>query len=194
MKCTNFLLFIGSIYNSKRRNINGNKRLYNKNLPNLNWNILPQIFEENEVELTEEIEAYLRNTPENTNNAILEELLNSTPQSDLVFEFDGNFTYQSGNLSAGVDNREDIYPFLSKIKNGDKSMVTVGNHTASGKVTIQDYHGAPLFTCSILDDNFIKAWNGTYRLNGEEIESSGISVTLHGETAITEHIKIEIID
>ena len=38
-----------------------------KNLTNLNWNILPQIFEENDVELTEEIEAYLRNTPENTN-------------------------------------------------------------------------------------------------------------------------------
>ena len=165
-----------------------------KNLPNLNWNILPQIFEENSVELTEEIEAYLRNTPENTNNAILKELLNSTSQSDLIFEFDGNFTYQSGNLSAGVDNREDIYPFLSKIKNGDKSMVTVGNHTASGKVTIQDYHGAPFFTCPILDDNFIIQWGGTYRLNGEEVELSNISVTLHGETETTGHVKIEIID
>jgi len=34
-----------------------------KNLPSLNWNILPQIFEENGVELTEEIEAYLKKTP-----------------------------------------------------------------------------------------------------------------------------------
>lgn len=165
-----------------------------KNLTNLNWNILPQIFEENNVELTEEIEAYLRNTPENTNNAILNELLNSTSQSGLVFEFDGDFTYKSGNLSAAVDNREDIYLFLSKIKNGDESKVTVGDHTASGKVTIADYHGAPFFTCSILGDNFIKAWNGTYRLNGEEVESSGISVVLHGETATTGHVKIEIID
>ena len=42
-----------------------------KNLPSLNWNILPQIFEENNVELTEEIEVYLRNTPENTNWNVL---------------------------------------------------------------------------------------------------------------------------
>ena len=43
------------------------KEYINKNLPNLNWNILPQIFEENEVELTEEIKTYLKNTPWNTN-------------------------------------------------------------------------------------------------------------------------------
>lgn len=83
-----------------------------KNLTNLNWNILPQIFEENSVELTEEIETYLRNTPENTNNAILKELLNSTSQSGLIFEFDGDFIYKSGNLLAEVENREDIYSFF----------------------------------------------------------------------------------
>ena len=43
------------------------KEYINKNLLNLNWNILPQIFEENEVELTEEIKTYLKNTPWNTN-------------------------------------------------------------------------------------------------------------------------------
>ena len=41
---------------------------------------------------------------------------------------------------------------------------------------------------------FIKNWAGTYRLNGEEIELSDISVVLHGETETTEHVKIEIID
>ena len=45
-----------------------------KNFPSLNWNILPQIFAENGVEMNEEIEAYLRNTPENTNWSILEQL------------------------------------------------------------------------------------------------------------------------
>ena len=39
----------------------------NKNLTGLNWNILPQIFESEGVELTEEIERYLRETPKNTN-------------------------------------------------------------------------------------------------------------------------------
>ena len=38
-----------------------------KNLPNLNRNILPQIFESEGVELTEDIEKYLRETPGNTN-------------------------------------------------------------------------------------------------------------------------------
>ena len=49
-----------------------------KNLPNFNWNILPQIFEENGVEMNEEIKAYLRNTPENTNWSIFEEILEAT--------------------------------------------------------------------------------------------------------------------
>ena len=43
------------------------KDYINKNLPNLNWNILPQIFEDEGVELTEEIKAYLKETPGNTN-------------------------------------------------------------------------------------------------------------------------------
>lgn len=38
-----------------------------ENLPNLNWNILPQIFEAEGVELTEGIKAYLKETPKNTN-------------------------------------------------------------------------------------------------------------------------------
>ena len=38
-----------------------------KNLANLNWNILPQIFESEGVELTEEIKRYLKETPKNTN-------------------------------------------------------------------------------------------------------------------------------
>lgn len=45
----------------------------NKNLSNLNWNILPQIFESEGVELTEDIEKYLRETPGNTNPAILKD-------------------------------------------------------------------------------------------------------------------------
>ncbi len=53
-----------------------------KNLPNFNWNILPQIFEENGVEMNEEIEAYLRNTPGNTNWSILEQLGGSGSESD----------------------------------------------------------------------------------------------------------------
>lgn len=56
------------------------KEYINKNLPNLNWNILPQIFEENEVELTEEIKTYLKNTPWNTNWNII----NSISEKDNI--------------------------------------------------------------------------------------------------------------
>ena len=57
------------------------KDYINKNLTNLNWNILPQIFEENDVELTEEIEAYLRNSPENTNWNVLDGMSGSGEES-----------------------------------------------------------------------------------------------------------------
>lgn len=59
-----------------------------KNFPSLNWNILPQIFEENGVEMNEEIEAYLRNTPENTNWSILEQLGGSGGSSEGKLLFD----------------------------------------------------------------------------------------------------------
>lgn len=55
-----------------------------KNLINLNWNILPQIFEENDAELTEEIEAYLRNTPENTNWNVFEGMIGSG-EEEIIF-------------------------------------------------------------------------------------------------------------
>ncbi len=51
-----------------------------KNLPNFNWNILPQIFEENGVEMSEKIEVYLRETPGNTNWSILEQLGGGTKE------------------------------------------------------------------------------------------------------------------
>lgn len=56
----------------------------NKNLPNLNWNILPQIFGESEVELTEEIKTYLKNTPWNTNLNIFKNFLNENSSESLL--------------------------------------------------------------------------------------------------------------
>ena len=48
-----------------------------KNLTHLNWNILPQIFESEGVELTEEIERYLRETPKNTNWNMMQTIISS---------------------------------------------------------------------------------------------------------------------
>jgi len=68
------------------------KDYINKNLPNLNWNILPQIFEENNVELTEEIVEYLKTTPWNTNWSILDQISES---GELVL-FEGEIDLQLG--------------------------------------------------------------------------------------------------
>ncbi len=57
-----------------------------KNLPNLNWNILPQIFESEGVELTEDIEKYLRETPGNTNWNLLRFLLKEKEDSPVIFD------------------------------------------------------------------------------------------------------------
>lgn len=71
-----------------------------KNLPNLNWNILPQIFESEGVELTEEIERYLRETPKNTNWNVFNKLFDRTP-IDL-----GTLFYQ-GSLQEGNINEDE---------------------------------------------------------------------------------------
>ena len=62
-----------------------------KNLTNLNWNILPQIFEENDVELTEEIEAYLRNTPENTNWNVFYNLITGEETTNILIDTTASF-------------------------------------------------------------------------------------------------------
>ncbi len=68
------------------------KDYINKNLPNLNWNILPQIFEENNVELTDEIVEYLKTTPWNTNWSILNELGGNSSTTSLILDTTAKFT------------------------------------------------------------------------------------------------------
>lgn len=88
------------------------KDYINKNLPNLNWNILPQIFEENNVELTEEIVEYLKTTPWNTNWNMMQTIINQesgedksekihivlTKQSRYDEEYDETWTWFTGSV------------------------------------------------------------------------------------------------
>ena len=90
-----------------------------KNLTNLNWNILPQIFEENNVELTEEIEAYLRNTPENTNWNVFDGMVergssDTLPKKLIVTRGNGN----SYNFTESSDFQsfEELQAFIDKYK------------------------------------------------------------------------------
>ena len=87
----------------------------NKNLTNLNWNILPQIFEENNVELTEEIEAYLRNTPENTNWNVFDGMSESSSDDGDTTEIPEVYvTYQGINSeNSDIKNEDDVITFIS---------------------------------------------------------------------------------
>jgi len=83
-----------------------------KNLPNLNWNILPQIFEENDVELTEEIKAYLRNTPENTNWNLLKKYFNKkTPIIKKAFVTYENNNYILNTQVSDFNSAEEVYNY-----------------------------------------------------------------------------------
>lgn len=67
-----------------------------RNLPNLNWNILPQIFESEGVELAEEIKRYLRETPKNTNWNVFKQMTSSEEISlTVVFDEDVSFSREA---------------------------------------------------------------------------------------------------
>ena len=114
------------------------KNYITKNLPNLNWNILPQIFEENSVELTEEIEAYLRNTPENTNWNIIKDLTNKNEDEDdiniLNIYFDNTLCLITNSEleTVGLSNPtpKEIYDFC------ELHNITVGQYLQSTNVII----------------------------------------------------------
>lgn len=59
----------------------------NKNLPNLNWNILPQLFEDEGVKLTEEIKTYLKETPNNINWDVFGSLGENEELITITFEY-----------------------------------------------------------------------------------------------------------
>lgn len=113
------------------------KEYINKNLPNLNWNILPQIFEENKAELTKEIENYLKETPGNTNWNVLNQM-NKSKSGIILFSKDCTFTkpapvdwvfYQDNTIP-----KEDIF---DKLIAGDKIKVTIGENSSTGIITEQ---------------------------------------------------------
>jgi len=64
-----------------------------KTLPNeFNWSILYQLFKEDEIELSEAAENYLRTTPWNTNLTIFEEILNDSKKESGTVLFQGTIT------------------------------------------------------------------------------------------------------
>lgn len=88
----------------------------NKNLPNLNWNILPQIFESEGVELTEDIEKYLRETPGNTNWNLLKNFIDKGEEdSSVIFDLLLTQGVDYNNTTLSDDMKSRLYQ-LSKNK------------------------------------------------------------------------------
>ena len=110
------------------------KEYINKNLPSsVNFNVLSTVYKKNGSELTEEVKAYLKETPVNTNWNVLKELFNNTP-IDL-----GTLFYQ-GSLQAGNINEDegamvqDIDEWYHAIESYHMYMV-VENNTVLGTKT-----------------------------------------------------------
>lgn len=105
-----------------------------KNLPSLNWNILPQIFEENNVELTEEIEAYLRNTPGNTNWSVFEGMSSGgdgdvLPKKLIVTGSDRSYSFTA---ESDFQSFEELQSFMDEHKIEPSSYYQI----PAGKITL----------------------------------------------------------
>lgn len=159
-----------------------------KNLPSLNWNILPQIFAENGVEINEEIEAYLRNTPENTNWSILEQL-GGSGSGILLYEADHSFGITPGGYVFSTKNipKEQIY---NNLMEGDRVRVSIGTNVSTGTITegksIDGYEVIKYF-------NLSAPFTEDCRINWDEYGQSSttfIYLCLYDEPG-TYHVKIE---
>ena len=104
-----------------------------KNLTSLNWNIVPQSCESEGVELTEEIERYLRETPKNTNWNVFKELFNHTLIDLGTLFYQGSL--QEGNI---IEDEgaivKDVDEWYHAIESSNMYMV-VENNTILGTKT-----------------------------------------------------------
>lgn len=81
------------------------KNYLDKNYPSINWNILSQLFEEEGIELTEEIRDYLNTTPWNTNANILANWgIVGESDSEPSESFTVTYTVQTNAQQAGYAN------------------------------------------------------------------------------------------
>lgn len=174
------------------------KEYITKNLLNLNWNILPQIFEENDVELTEEIEAYLRNTPENTNWNVFDGM-SGGGEEKVIFEGDYNFIENSGMLSVNLNGQSLLYPVninkIIQINIDGLIYSSVPSQLSSGSERTAYYIGAmsPGDTAGIVEHKvgaMFSALNDSTKI--DQIHYLMLDKAEH--SAGTYHVKIELLN
>ena len=110
------------------------KEYINKNLPSsVNFNVLSTVYKENGSELTEEVKAYLKETPVNTNWNVLKELSNNTPVDLGILFYQGSL--QEGNINEDEGAMvQDVDEWYHAIESSNMYMV-VENNTVLGTKT-----------------------------------------------------------
>ena len=113
------------------------KEYFERNLPNVNFNILPQLFEEEGIELTEEIVEYLKMTPWNTNWSVLSGLGGTESGESIEILYDKDLELTSNPLGVGgyeysKSVKDEVF---DKLKDGDKVWITVGATRVEATVT-----------------------------------------------------------
>ena len=159
-----------------------------KNLPNLNWNILPQIFESDGVELTEEIERYLRETPKNTNWNVFNSVSssNSTDEGLVIINGTPVATYQSGGgdyTSIGI-LFESEPATLANIKVGTTFTVEINNQSYNFTIAVVNTESG--------NRNYASAQSATapfFKL-GDTIEGFACEMFIEGDITPITHFKV----
>ncbi len=119
------------------------KEYIEKNLPySVNFNVLSTVCKENGSELTEEIKAYLKETPENTNWNIFKMLFNNTPVDLGTLFYQGSL--QEGNIiedeGAIVKDTDEWYNAVKS----DQMYMVIENNIVSG-TKIDEHHVSFVF-------------------------------------------------
>lgn len=103
-----------------------------KNLSSLNFNILSHIYEENGSELTEEIKAYLKETPKNTNWNVLSGMSGSGSSDTLpkkLIVTRGNGNSYNFTESSDFQSFEELQAFIDKYKFKERSNYYMPSNT-----------------------------------------------------------------
>ena len=98
-----------------------------KNLTSLNWNILPQIFESEGVELTEEIERYLRETPKNTNWNMMQTIISSSEDKMEIWFSSDTYVDDNGGRTFVLLNPDYAEHMTELLVNAENYRIFVNN-------------------------------------------------------------------
>ena len=136
------------------------KEYLERNLPNVNFNILPQLFEEEGIELTEEIVEYLKTTPWNTNWNIFNSIIPGTTEVKKII-----LQISSGTIeSSDFNSAQEIYEYCENHKYTYEDDYGETHFAAQGIEIYHEYSEEPLQLYSNTDVPDV--WSTYYLGNG----------------------------